>query len=130
MTFDDWCAAHGGYLNDSDDAARAARLMARRAWDAAVAAELASMRMCFEAADAERRELRERAMRAEAELARVVAAERELDALRKDAERYRKLVASGKYCAASIGGGWGLGGNSTKAQLDAAADALPAVGAA
>ena len=37
MTFDDWCAAHGGYLNDSDDAARAARLMARRAWDAAVA---------------------------------------------------------------------------------------------
>ena len=39
MTFDDWCAAHGDYLNDSDDAARAARLMARRAWDAAVAAE-------------------------------------------------------------------------------------------
>jgi len=43
----------------------------------AAGAELASMRMCFEAADAERRELRERAMRAEAELARVVAAERE-----------------------------------------------------
>lgn len=39
MTFDDWCAAHGDYLNDSDDAARAAKLMARRAWDAAVAAE-------------------------------------------------------------------------------------------
>ena len=58
------------------------------------------------------------------------ARQRELDALRKDAERYRKLVASGKYCAASIGGGWGLGGKSTKAQLDAAADALPAVGAA
>ena len=36
MTFDDWCAAHGDYLNDSDDAARAAKLMARRAWDAAV----------------------------------------------------------------------------------------------
>ena len=36
MTFDDWCAAHGDYLNDSDDAAKAARLMARRAWDAAV----------------------------------------------------------------------------------------------
>lgn len=41
MTFDDWCAAHGGYLNDSDDAARAAKLMARRAWDAAVAADAA-----------------------------------------------------------------------------------------
>ena len=39
MTFDDWCAAHGDYLNDSDDAAKAARLMARRAWDAAAAAE-------------------------------------------------------------------------------------------
>ena len=39
MTFDDWCATCGSYLNDSDDAARAARLMARRAWDAAVAAE-------------------------------------------------------------------------------------------
>ena len=39
MTFDDWCAAAGGYLNDSDDAAKAARLMARRAWDAAVVAE-------------------------------------------------------------------------------------------
>ena len=41
MTFDDWCAAHGDYLNDSDDAARAARLMARRAWNAAVAADAA-----------------------------------------------------------------------------------------
>jgi len=39
MTFDDWCATCGAYLNDNDDAARAARLMARRAWDAAVAAE-------------------------------------------------------------------------------------------
>lgn len=37
MTFDDWCANHGVYLNDNDDAARAARLMARHAWDAAVA---------------------------------------------------------------------------------------------
>ena len=37
MTFDDWCANHGIYLNDNDDAARAARLMARHAWDAAVA---------------------------------------------------------------------------------------------
>jgi hypothetical protein len=40
------------------------------------------------------------------------------------------LVATGKYCAASIGGGWGLscgnGGRGTKADLDAAADALPA----
>ena len=41
MTFDDWCAAHGGYLNDSDDAAQAAKLAARRAWDAAVAADAA-----------------------------------------------------------------------------------------
>ncbi|MFO0236422.1 MAG: hypothetical protein ACK53Z_00240 [Betaproteobacteria bacterium] len=39
MTFDDWLVDHGDYLNDSDDAARAAKLMARRAWDAAVAAE-------------------------------------------------------------------------------------------
>lgn len=38
MTFNDWCARYGGYLNDSDDAARAAKLMARRAWDAALAA--------------------------------------------------------------------------------------------
>jgi hypothetical protein len=36
MTFDDWLATDGDYLNDSDDAARAAKLMARRAWDAAV----------------------------------------------------------------------------------------------
>jgi len=36
MKFDDWCASHGVYLNDNDDAARAARLMARHAWDAAV----------------------------------------------------------------------------------------------
>ena len=39
MTFDDWCATDGAYLKDIDDAARAARLMARRAWDAAAAAE-------------------------------------------------------------------------------------------
>ncbi len=39
MTFDDWCATDGAYLNDNDLAARAARLMARRAWDAAAAAE-------------------------------------------------------------------------------------------
>ena len=39
ITFDDWCARYGDYLNDSDDAARAARLMARRAWDAAAAEE-------------------------------------------------------------------------------------------
>ena len=60
--------------------------------------------------------------------------EQELEALRKDAKRYRKLVASGKYCAASIGGGWGLscgnGPRDSKAHLDAAADALPAVCAA
>jgi hypothetical protein len=39
MTFDDWLTTDGDYLNDSDDAAMAAKLMARRAWDAAVAAE-------------------------------------------------------------------------------------------
>lgn len=57
----------------------------------------------------------------------------ELYALRNDAERYRKLVATGKYSAASIGGGWGLAcgaGRWTKAELDSAADALLAVGAA
>lgn len=50
-----------------------------------------------------------------------------------DAERYRKLCATGKYCASSIGGGWALScseGPTSKAELDAAADALPAVGAA
>lgn len=50
--------------------------------------------------------------------------------VRKDAERYRKLVATGNYCPASIGIGWGLVGRATKAQLDAKADELPAVGAA
>ena len=46
MTFDDWCANHGVYLNDNDDAARAARLMARHAWDAAVAE---SAKLCEQA---------------------------------------------------------------------------------
>ena len=46
----------------------------------------------------------------------------------KDAERYRKLVATGNYCPASIGIGWGFGGRATKAQLDSKADELPAVG--
>ena len=36
MTFDDWCANHGVFLNDIDDAARAAMFIARHAWDAAV----------------------------------------------------------------------------------------------
>jgi hypothetical protein len=57
----------------------------------------------------------------------------EFATLRKDAERYRKLAASGKFCRASFGGGWGLalGGKATpKQELDDAADALPAVGAA
>lgn len=46
-----------------------------------------------------------------------------------DAERYRKLVASGKYTPSSIGGGWALacsGEPCSRAELDAAADALPA----
>ena len=53
-------------------------------------------------------------------------------ALEADARRYRKLVASGKFCAAGSGAGWGLVcgvGRADKAELDAAADALPAVGA-
>lgn len=37
--FDKWCECSGVYLNDNDDAAKAARLMAMAAWDAAVAAE-------------------------------------------------------------------------------------------
>lgn len=53
----------------------------------------------------------------------------ELAALRNDADRYRKLVATGKFCALSTGG-WGLsvgyGPRDSKDQLDAAADALPA----
>lgn len=38
MTFDDWCATEGVFLNDPDDGAKVARAMARRAWDAATAA--------------------------------------------------------------------------------------------
>jgi hypothetical protein len=51
-------------------------------------------------------------------------------ALRKDAERYRKLIASGNFCAGTFGG-WALrcgGSPDTKMELDAAVDALPAVG--
>ena len=51
MTFDDWCATCGAYLNDNDDAARAARLMARLAWDAAVAAERERLCAAIKAAD-------------------------------------------------------------------------------
>lgn len=39
MDFDEWCATHGVYLNDRDDAAKAAKLMARAAWNASAAAE-------------------------------------------------------------------------------------------
>ncbi len=39
MTFDEWAAKHGVYLNDKDNAAKAARAMARRAWDASQIAE-------------------------------------------------------------------------------------------
>ena len=56
-------------------------------------------------------------------------AKAELAALRKDADRYRKLVATGKFCALSTGGcglSFGYGTSDSKDQLDAAADALPA----
>jgi len=66
-----------------------------------------------------------------AELWSLLRAEREGHAaLRKDAERYRKLIASGNFCVGTFGG-WALrcgGSLDTKAELDAAADALPAVG--
>lgn len=39
MDFEQWCAQHGQYLNDNDDAAKVAKLMARSAWDAVQAAE-------------------------------------------------------------------------------------------
>ena len=39
MTFDDWCKAHGLFLNDPDDAAVAARAMAFAAWERATAVE-------------------------------------------------------------------------------------------
>ena len=38
-TFDEWCAAEGVYLNDNDDAAKAAKAMARSAWHAAETAQ-------------------------------------------------------------------------------------------
>lgn len=37
--FEAWVIRDGGYLNDADDAAKAARLTASRAWQAATAAE-------------------------------------------------------------------------------------------
>lgn len=46
-TFETWCAKEGGYLNDPDDAAKAARLMARKTWEAATqAATLAEREAC------------------------------------------------------------------------------------
>ncbi len=39
MDFNTWCSKEGVYLNDDDDDAKAARLMARKAWGAAVAVE-------------------------------------------------------------------------------------------
>jgi len=52
---------------------------------------------------------------------------REAAVIRKDAERYRWLVNSGKYAPAMHGGGWGLrigaGSKSTKVELDEAIDA-------
>lgn len=39
MTFDEWCEKHGVYLNDPDDGSKAARLMARKAWEAGAAEE-------------------------------------------------------------------------------------------
>jgi hypothetical protein len=50
LDFDSWCAAHGLYLNDDDDGARAARLMALSAWQAAAKAEReACAKICDEA---------------------------------------------------------------------------------
>ncbi|HEY6018890.1 MAG TPA: hypothetical protein VIY48_03075 [Candidatus Paceibacterota bacterium] len=44
----------------------------------------------------------------------------------KDAERYRALIASGKYCPSSIGGYWALAtccaNPITKAEMDEAVD--------
>ena len=67
----------------------------------------------------------------DAVLARMEHNKAQHDAMVKEAERYRKLVASGNFCAASSGAGWGLvcgTWRASKAELDAAADALPAVG--
>ena len=41
MDFDEWILRDGGYLLDGDDAAMAARMMARKAWAAALASERA-----------------------------------------------------------------------------------------
>lgn len=43
MDFDQWCSLHGGYLNDGDDAAKAAKAMARWAWGAAELAKCIPM---------------------------------------------------------------------------------------
>ena len=66
----------------------------------------------------------------DAVLARMEHNKAQHDAMVKDAERYRKLIASGNFCVGTFGG-WALrcgGSLDTKAELDAAADALPAVG--
>lgn len=57
MTFEKWCATQGVYLNDSDDAAKAAKAMARRAWEAAAAAALEKSAAICDAAAAELRDL-------------------------------------------------------------------------
>lgn len=53
--------------------------------------------------------------------------EKEVEALRHDAERYRRLVASGKFVP-GVNGGWGLGcgayAKATKQELDAAVDTM------
>ena len=57
----------------------------------------------------------------------------EVEAFRNDAGRYRKLVASEKFCASNRGVGWGLVygvGCADKAELDAAVDAMPDIDAA
>lgn len=51
----------------------------------------------------------------------------EVEALRDDAERYRHLVKSGKFCPSVSNNGWalsvGASNPSTKAELDDAIDA-------
>ena len=49
MNFDKWCEKHGAYLNDSDDGAKSARLLAQLAFEFAAYDENERCeRICFD----------------------------------------------------------------------------------
>ena len=51
QAFEEWVDLEGGYLNDSDDGAKSARLIAKRAWQAATNAALERAAQVCDAAE-------------------------------------------------------------------------------